>query len=161
MNLPNASVGLGTSGIGDNFARTRLLMAKKAGYVSSVPGQNAPPGAALNQYMGAIPLLHQVAQSQGVAHGIPGLLRQGMLGRPPGQPMPPMQGVPVANWNSQTLGHSTGMLPFQFNAQPPIPGPQPNPMPPPGGIVGPIPPGQPMPPWTGVYPPGTIQNMGR
>jgi hypothetical protein len=37
--------------------------------------------------------------------------------------------------------------------------PRPPSTPPRGGIIGPVPPGQPMPPWTGVYPPGTIQNF--
>lgn len=40
----------------------------------------------------------------------------------------------------------------------PVVPPVTDPMPPAGGIHGPVPPGQPMPPWMGVYPPGTIAN---
>jgi hypothetical protein len=43
-----------------------------------------------------------------------------------------------------------------INAKPSFP--RPPAQPPRGGIIGPVPPSQPMPPWTGVYPPGTIQN---
>lgn len=43
----------------------------------------------------------------------------------------------------------------------PTPPPVTSPTPPPGGIHGPLPPGQPNPPWTGLYPPGTIANATR
>lgn len=44
------------------------------------------------------------------------------------------------------------------NPKPPGLPPTLPPAPPPSGIIGPVPPEFPLPPWTGPYPPGTIQN---
>lgn len=119
INLPKAMVGLGTSGIGDNFARQRLLMAKAAGYVRDTPSPYSQPGTALSQYRSIAPVLSQVAQAQG-QHGIPGLLRQGMQGRPPLIHTGNANQVPLANFTSQVAGRAVGN-PFGQLGQPQMP----------------------------------------
>lgn len=124
INLPKASVGLGTSGIGDNFARARLLMAQKAGYVQSTPSPYSQPGTALKQYQTAAPMLNAVAKAQG-QRGIPGLLRDGQLGRPPMQGVPQKGGpslvnTPAPTFQSTVAGRAVGN-PFQQIGQPQMP----------------------------------------
>lgn len=124
INLPKASVGLGTSGIGDNFARARLLMAQKAGYVQSTPSPYSQPGTALKQYQSAAPMLNAVAKAQG-QRGIPGLLRDGQLGRPPMQGVPQKGGpslvnTPAPTFQSTVAGRAVGN-PFQQLGQPQMP----------------------------------------
>lgn len=124
INLPKASVGLGTSGIGDNFARARLLMAQKAGYVQSTPSPYSQPGTALKQYQTAAPMLNAVAKAQG-QRGIPGLLRDGQLGRPPMQGVPQKGGpslvnTPAPTFQSTVAGHAVGN-PFGQLGQPQMP----------------------------------------
>lgn len=123
INVPKASVGLGTTGIGDNFARARLMMAKQAGYVQSTPSPYSQPGTALKQYQSAAPVLSAVAKAQG-QKGIPGLLRDGIAGRPPMQGAPgrsqSLVNTPAPQFNSTVAGHAVGN-PFSQMGQPQMP----------------------------------------
>ena len=123
INLPKANVGLGTSGIGDNFARARLIMAKQAGYVQNTPSPYSQPGTALKQYQSAAPVLSAIAKAQG-QKGIPGLLRDGQLGRPPMGGKPPEQqsliNTPAPTFQSTVAGHAVGN-PFAQLGQPQMP----------------------------------------
>jgi hypothetical protein len=106
-NLYAQTAGLGNTGIGDNFARTRLLLAKRAGYLPQnhqVPGAQQP-GAATAQFHQLMKGLVTKAASTPYA-GRPMQMMHIMkaVGRPNTQTAPPV-GQPVFRQNPFTIGN--------------------------------------------------------
>ena len=101
LTMPGAPVG--NTGIGSNFARARLLLAKRSGYLPEGMGLATTPQGATDQWREVSKNLSANARSAGFNNPMQ-FLRAGAQagGKLPNRKMPAIpQGVPLAYANSQ------------------------------------------------------------
>ncbi len=111
-----SDIGLGKSGIGDSFARTRLLLAKRAGYLPE--GTQIAPGAgASEQWRMASKNLAADARRAGSSNPLLWLRQGAQTGR---LQRPGFKGIPGNP--GQSLVYANSQLAAQRTAAPPIGG---------------------------------------
>lgn len=98
-------VGLGRTGIGENFAKARLALAKRAGYLPTDMQTSADPGTAVQQWRSLSKNLAADSRRQGFANPMQ-FLRAGAQGQltPPVRPRLNLFTSPV---NSLAYANST------------------------------------------------------
>lgn len=114
----NSGMGLGTSGIGDNFARARLALAKRSGYLPPDTPTPMDPGAASAQWHMASKNL--AANARGAGYPNPmmflrtGLYNGGQLPKPIGHgaraPMQPGAAYLPSQAARPTVGNPFSIL---------------------------------------------------
>lgn len=123
--MPNTFAGLGSTGIGDNFAKARLLLAQRAGYLPRTSRFDVSPQGASMQWHSLSKNLAGDSKQAGYPNPMAflraGLMAGGKMPRPPGHSNLQPQAPGLVNFNSSLAQQHTPMTPFQMQL-PRLPG---------------------------------------